>query len=185
MPLEGDTSEARSAPSFAATALLSDAINSLPRRSLQNGCGLAVVVACRAAGVCVSVGVGGNVGEAIKAGCVVAVMRAVGGGGASTGIEHAVMRVVRNTLRNILLSFIAAPFNKKLAECPPVPLYYSASSAIFFATRLITSATPPTGFLRVSNATSTISGAMRLMLRKRRAIKFSSGFGSSSAVCIS
>lgn len=132
---------------------------------------------------CVSAGMGVNAAGTSKVGWGVPVGRAVGGGGSSTGIEQAVRVEIIKAIKSVL-SFISHPFNKKTGggSRQLIVLFVFYSSVIFFAIRLITSATPPIGFFKVSKATSTISGAMRLILRKRRVMKFSSGFGSSSAV---
>src|SRR5258706_1302894 len=97
MPCEGETSEASNDPSFDWMAVVSDAIKSRPRGSLQNiGTAVATGV-CIRTGVCVCADMGVNVRDSIEVNCTVAIISAVGDGGTFPGNVQAVR--VRHMMR--------------------------------------------------------------------------------------
>jgi hypothetical protein len=109
MPRAGETSDASNAPSFFWMAVRREAINSLPRGSLQNAGMFA------GTGVPVSTEIGVIDGAEVNVRKGVSDGRAVGGGGASTGTEHAA-RVNSVRIKTILFIFILS--TKKLAFSP-------------------------------------------------------------------
>jgi hypothetical protein len=106
--MDGETSDESNFPSLDAMAAMNETIKSRPRGSSQNGreeIGAEVVTVGVA--TCVSAGMGVNVAGMIKAGWGVSDGRAVGGGGASTGIEQAArVKIIKD--KKIILSFILA-----------------------------------------------------------------------------